>query len=378
MVQESRPFDGTNGDGGPYSAANWARTWRGMFSSNVRPDAGVFDSSGDGSNAALNVEETAPASTNVRVRIGEAAVLGYWYGSDAEETIAIPANNNGSGFDRIDLVVLRWNATSQEVRLALLEGTPAGSPAAPALTQTSTIWEIPLAEVTAPNLFTSIVDANIDNTVREYAVVRTANEGGTGFSGGYTEGDILVAQDSQTLARISPSQDGSRITADSGVTNGVKWIDARPIILSHRQTSGTDGDNLSAGVRLQLTLNELLPAGHPLCTLSSNQFTLEEGAYAIDFFVQLSQAGTNAVRTGVFLYDVDAAADEVYLSGTLTDNQRNFVIAHTYILTVPSGGNTYELQGLTSDNQAVAARNVGASITIPQERFSTVTIRPLY
>ncbi|MES2405559.1 MAG: hypothetical protein V4567_14660, partial [Pseudomonadota bacterium] len=48
---------------------------------------------------------------------------------------------------RIDRVVLRADFVNNNIVLDVLQGTPAVSPAAPALTQNTSIWEISLAQM---------------------------------------------------------------------------------------------------------------------------------------------------------------------------------------------------------------------------------------
>lgn len=64
----------------------------------------------------------------------------------AGKTLAHSANSSGN--PRIDRVVARLRKTDPEgIELDVLTGTPASSPSAPAVTQNSTVWEIPLYRV---------------------------------------------------------------------------------------------------------------------------------------------------------------------------------------------------------------------------------------
>lgn len=85
----------------------------------------------------------------VKVKTGKALIKGHFYKSDAETVLAIGANSSGN--PRIDLVVLRANFATRAVNLAVVPGTPAASPVAPALTQTSGVWELAIAEVAVAN-----------------------------------------------------------------------------------------------------------------------------------------------------------------------------------------------------------------------------------
>lgn len=163
MAQDSIPWttNGT-GDGQAYAASEWANIWRSLFYGRSDNDAGPIPNSGDGTNSTLYVEDTAPQSAAVYVRPGRALVHGTFYESTATETITI--SPNASGNPRIDVVVLEKDWTAQTVRIAVVEGTPAGAPTPPSLTQTSgVLWQIPLAQVAVANGFVTIVDANISD-----------------------------------------------------------------------------------------------------------------------------------------------------------------------------------------------------------------------
>lgn len=149
MAQQSWPFhNGTSGT--PVLEDQWsimARLWAA---------SGVMGAPGD-----ANLQVYANSSgRQVYVRTGRAAVRGHYYSSGAEEALTLAAN--GSGNPRIDRVVLRLDPAANSVLLAVKQGTPAGSPSAPALTQTDTgVWELPLARVTVANGAATISAGNV-------------------------------------------------------------------------------------------------------------------------------------------------------------------------------------------------------------------------
>jgi len=160
MTQISRPWSGTStGDAGAYSDDQWATTWAKMIgfganSANRGVVRGVDDD--------LRVTAQSPASNAVDVNLGSAVVQGKWYENTAVESFTISAN--GSGNPRIDTIILRADYTAQTVRLVLLTGTPAATPAAPTLTQTAGVtWEIPIADIEVANGFSTISQENIVN-----------------------------------------------------------------------------------------------------------------------------------------------------------------------------------------------------------------------
>lgn len=149
MAQTSWPFhDGT--DGTPVLEDQWsamARLWCAT---------GVVGAPGD-----ANLQVFANGSgREVHVRAGRASVRGHWFLSDAQDTLAIAANSSGN--PRIDRIVVQLDPSSDEAVLAVLEGTPGASPAAPSLTQTDTgVYELPLAQVAVANGVALISSGNV-------------------------------------------------------------------------------------------------------------------------------------------------------------------------------------------------------------------------
>lgn len=97
---------------------------------------------------------------NVKVKSGQALVRGHYYDSTGTETISIPAADSTN--PRIDRVVLRLDPTANSILLHLLQGTPAASPSAPALTQTDgAIYDLPIAQVYVAANATTITPGNV-------------------------------------------------------------------------------------------------------------------------------------------------------------------------------------------------------------------------
>lgn len=168
MTETSQVWDGIlTGDASvaPYSALEWAareKLMKGLGA--MFPNYGVIPGTGDGSYPPLFVAAKAPASTNVEVKIGGALVNGRLYENTASVNLVIGAN--ASGNVRIDTVVLRVDYVAQTVRLVTLQGTPAASPARPALTQNTTTYEIPLADIAVANGFATLAQSTISQRQR--------------------------------------------------------------------------------------------------------------------------------------------------------------------------------------------------------------------
>jgi hypothetical protein len=105
-----------------------------------------------------------------KIKTGQAHMQGHFFQSDAEETLAIATANSSN--PRIDRIVVRLDYTSDSVQLAVLQGVPAVSPTAPALTQNSTRWEISLAQIYIGANVSTITAGNVTN---ERNFVQNAN-----------------------------------------------------------------------------------------------------------------------------------------------------------------------------------------------------------
>ncbi len=139
---------------GPWAGVNWNQAdWEEAFSKVVSD--GVFQQSTVGTLLVFG------DSTGMQVKVpaGEAWVFGHKYKNSAQVTKAIAAADASN--PRIDLVVLRADFTDKTVTIQVKTGTPASSPTAPALTQNSSLWEIPLAEVRVNAAVSTITSGNV-------------------------------------------------------------------------------------------------------------------------------------------------------------------------------------------------------------------------
>lgn len=116
----------------------------------------------------LIVTESAVPAKSVKVDTGFALINGRGLWISAAETLTI--SDNASGNPRIDRVVAAYVVADypSPAQLKVVAGTPAGSPAAPSLTQNASEWQIPLFKVAVANGFTTITNANLTDE-REWA-----------------------------------------------------------------------------------------------------------------------------------------------------------------------------------------------------------------
>ncbi|MBB6067864.1 hypothetical protein [Methanococcus maripaludis] len=96
------------------------------------------------------------------VSAGRAVIEGCWYASDAEVTFTL--DEADATYGRIDRIVLRLDKGSTDisaVKLAVLTGTPASTPAPVDLTREGDIYEISLAQVLIPAGSSTIPSGNV-------------------------------------------------------------------------------------------------------------------------------------------------------------------------------------------------------------------------
>lgn len=134
-----------------YDRPSTATDLRAMFKS--------FISTGVYPNPSTNFQvEPSGEEMTVIVQAGLAWIEGAFALEEDSRTLTVQASS--TSYDRIDRVVLRLNLAmaARSIDLYVLEGTPAPSPTAPALTRNNTIYEIALADLfIAKN--TSIISA---------------------------------------------------------------------------------------------------------------------------------------------------------------------------------------------------------------------------
>lgn len=96
------------------------------------------------------------------VSAGRAVIEGCWYASDEE--VIFTLDEADATYGRIDRIVLRLDKGSTEisaVKLAVLTGTPASTPASVDLTREGDIYEISLAQILVPAGSSTIPSGNV-------------------------------------------------------------------------------------------------------------------------------------------------------------------------------------------------------------------------
>lgn len=137
-MEQSYPFD--TGAGANVLEGEWQRMARLFRNTGVvvhRLDrGGMLNVTADGGGMYVNVAD------------GYAFVEGFTYHNDAAKQLPIGAADATN--PRVDLVVLRLDRAANKVSAVVLQGTPAASPASPALSTTNELYDLRLAQVTIP------------------------------------------------------------------------------------------------------------------------------------------------------------------------------------------------------------------------------------
>lgn len=151
MTQYSFPFDKTP----IQKQSEWSKFARHWVGTGVLSDLYVFaDSTG----------------MQVKANRGEASIKGHFYESDQE--MVLPISTADATNPRIDRIVISLDWSLGLAQLAVLQGVPAVTPVAPAVTQNTAKWEIPLAQVRVNAGVTTIA---ADKITDERYFVRNAN-----------------------------------------------------------------------------------------------------------------------------------------------------------------------------------------------------------
>lgn len=107
------------------------------------------------------------SAMQVTLASGGAWIEGFYYENDAP--LVVPVSPADASNARIDRIVIRLDRTANTIAAAVLQGVPASSPVAPALTQTDSLYELPVATVTVPAAVGVVQNSNVADA-RVFAV----------------------------------------------------------------------------------------------------------------------------------------------------------------------------------------------------------------
>ncbi len=123
--------------------------------------------------AATSLQAIPGTGLSISVAAGSAWINGYRY--ENTDTLNIPLTTANGSNPRIDRIVVRLSKVSRSIQLAVVVGTPATTPSAPALTRTSDVYELGIADVLIPAAATSVAANNITDTRLNTSLCGTVN-----------------------------------------------------------------------------------------------------------------------------------------------------------------------------------------------------------
>jgi hypothetical protein len=162
------------------------------------------------------VASSTPAKT-VEVGLGGIYIEGIMRIPDEVQVLNI--DENVSGNPRIDLIVARLNSTDRQIEFDVLKGTPESSPIPPDLTQTSSVWEIALAEISLANGYSVITSSEITDR-RSFGVVKAShNFFATLDKDNWSEGATGGFEQTVSVGGIVETDDGMVQVDFTGITD---------------------------------------------------------------------------------------------------------------------------------------------------------------
>lgn len=254
MAQRSRFFDSVASDR-VYVSDDWAMVVRGLMGT------GVVATGNE-----LAVTENSPAAMSVLVDTGIAFVRGYYFEVySAAEAVVISAADPTNA--RIDRVVIRRDLSSRTATLAVLTGTPAASPTAPALTQVDAgVWEISLAQVYVGASVASIVNANITDergTRAKGTDIDSILKGATGHAHTGADGQGAVVAYSNISGKPSTFTPADHTHVGTGTGGVVAWSNIgskpsefAPTVHAHTSSGTGVGGTISHGALTSVTSDQ--------------------------------------------------------------------------------------------------------------------------
>lgn len=122
------------------------------------------------------------------------------------QTITLPLADGT--LPRIDRLVLRYDTAAQAASLLVLQGTAASTPTAPAITRTTLVYDLCLAQISRPAGSTSVTAADITDTRLDESLCGVMRDGVEGIPT-----DELLAQAKARIGSLEEQATGSATAA---------------------------------------------------------------------------------------------------------------------------------------------------------------------
>lgn len=97
----------------------------------------------------------------VKVSTGAMHIKGHYYFSDAAQTLPISTAPSVAGQSRYDLIVGEVDWSNKNMSVKIVQGVASAAPVMPALTQSATVWQVPLARITISNGDTNVASSSV-------------------------------------------------------------------------------------------------------------------------------------------------------------------------------------------------------------------------
>jgi hypothetical protein len=265
MAEKYGPFN--SGTGAAFDETQWREWLANLFSPGVVKGAKVAGSAG-GDLATTVVG----GNMNVSIATGCGFVYGFAYENDAATVKTI--GTQGGGLNRIDYVVLKLDFVARTVLIAVKVGTAASSPAAPSLTQSATVWEVPLCQVFVGNGVAALVSGNLTDS-RAYctALVNPVMGSGSGLdadlldgkTSGHSTGQIPISDGTLNTNLNAAQTGGHSATHAAGglaINDGTLNVTLNADLLDGIDSTGfvQPGAGNEASLPLQFIVTDVLPS----------------------------------------------------------------------------------------------------------------------
>lgn len=148
MAEKSTFFNSVSGDR-KYKAEDMAAHFAKVLTNGVFPSG-------------TQLQATEDEGMKINVSAGSAWINGYAYHNDSDYTLSFDAADGV--LNRIDRIVVRWGRLARSINLAIIKGTPASTPVAPAIVRSADYYDLGIATVEIDAGITAITQAMITDT----------------------------------------------------------------------------------------------------------------------------------------------------------------------------------------------------------------------
>lgn len=147
MAEKYSFFNSIESDRRKYDASDFASFFSTFFTN------GIFNNS---------LQVIANDNMTVTVQTGDANINGYRY--SLTEDLTLDVTEADSSLSRIDSVILRLDLSNRKINAQIIEGEYATTPVAPAITKTTNIYDLRLANISVSANATRITTSEIEDT----------------------------------------------------------------------------------------------------------------------------------------------------------------------------------------------------------------------